>query len=192
MIGETLRAIRLTILFAVVTGLVYSLAMTGAIQLVFPAQANGSLINVNGQVVGSELIGQQFKSDKYFHGRVSATSTAYAADNSAGSNLGPNSKALIDRVASSARTVRQENGLGPNDQLPVDLVTADFSGFDPDITEASALIQVDRVAKSRGLDPSRVLVLVDKCVHGRILWIFGEPYVNVLEVNLALDRGEAG
>jgi K+-transporting ATPase ATPase C chain len=192
MIGEALRAIRLTIVFAVVTGLIYSLAMTGVIQLVFPLQANGSLISVNGQVVGSQLIGQEFKSDRYFHGRFSATSTPYAADNSAGSNLGPNNKALIDRVASSARTVRQENGLGPNDQVPVDLVTADFSGFDPDITEASALLQVDRVSKARGLDPARVRALIERYVNGRILWIFGEPYVNVLEVNLALDRGEAG
>jgi K+-transporting ATPase ATPase C chain len=192
MIGEALRAVRLTIVFAVVTGLVYSLAMTGAIQLIFSAQANGSLITVDGQVVGSQLIGQEFKSDRYFHGRVSATSPPYAADNSAGSNLGPNNRALIDRVASSARTVRQENGLGPNDSVPVDLVTADFSGFDPDISEASALLQVDRVARARGLDPARIQALVERYVHGRILWLFGEPYVNVLEVNLALDRGEAG
>ena len=192
MIGEALRAIRLTLVFAVVTGLVYSLVLTGAFQLVFPSQANGSLITVNGQVVGSQLIGQEFKSDRYFHGRVSSTSPAYAADNSAGSNLGPNNKALIDRVASSARAVRAENGMGQNDPVPVDLVTADFSGFDPDITEASALLQVHRIAQARGLDESRVRALVEKYVHGRILWIFGEPYVNVLEVNLALDRGEAG
>ena len=192
MIGEALRAIRLTLVFAVVTGLVYSLVLTGAFQLVFPSQANGSLITVNGQVVGSQLIGQEFKSDRYFHGRVSSTSPAYAADNSAGSNLGPNNKALIDRVASSARAVRAANGMGQNDPVPVDLVTADFSGFDPDITEASALLQVHRVAQARGLDESRVRALVEKYVHGRILWIFGEPYVNVLEVNLALDRGEAG
>ena len=189
---ELVRAVRLTLVFAVVTGLIYSLAMTGAIQLVFPSQANGSLITKNGQVVGSQLIGQEFKSDKYFHGRVSATATPYAADNSAGSNLGPNSKALIDRVASSARTVRQENGLGPKDQVPVDLVTADFSGFDPDITEASALIQVQRVAQARGLSVSRVRDLVERYVHGRILWLFGEPHVDVLELNMALDAGEAG
>ena len=188
---ELLRAVRLTLVFAVVTGLIYSLAMTGAIQLVFPSQANGSLVTYHGQVVGSQLIGQEFKSDKYFHGRVSATATPYAADNSAGSNLGPNSKALIDRVASSARTVRRENGLGPNDQVPVDLVTADFSGFDPDITEASALLQVQRVAQARGLSESRLHGLVERYVHGRILWVFGEPYVDVLELNMALDAGEA-
>jgi K+-transporting ATPase ATPase C chain len=190
MINEALRAIRLTIVFAVVTGLVYSLALTGAIQVMFPSQANGSLVTKDGQVVGSQLIGQQFTSDKYFHGRFSATS--YAADNSAGSNLGPNNKALVDRAASSARTVRQENGLGPNDPVPVDLVTADFSGIDPDISEAAALLQVDRVARARGLDSARVRALVEKHVQGRILWIFGEPHVNVLEVNMALDAGEAG
>jgi K+-transporting ATPase ATPase C chain len=189
---EFLRAIRLAVVFALVTGLIYSLAMTGAIQLIFPSQANGSLITSNGRVVGSALIGQEFKSDKYFHGRVSATATPYAADNSAGSNLGPNNKALIDRVASSARTARQENGQAPDSQVPVDLVTADFSGFDPDITEAAALYQVQRVAQARGLDEPKVRALVEKYVHGRILWLFGEPYVNVLELNMALDAGEAG
>ena len=189
---EFLRAIRLTLVFAVVTGLIYSLALTGAIQLIFPSQASGSLITRNGQVVGSQLIGQEFKSDRYFHGRVSATATPYAADNSAGSNLGPNNKALIDRVASSARTARAGNGLAPNAQVPVDLVTADFSGFDPGITEASALLQVQRVAEARGLDSAKVRALVERYVQGRVLWVFGEPFVNVLEVNLALDAGEAG
>ncbi len=190
--GELVRAVRLTLVFAVFTGLVYGLLLTGIFKAIFPSQANGSLITKNGQVVGSQLIGQQFTSDKYFHGRYSATSTPYAADNSAGSNLGPNNKALIDRLASSARTIRQENGLPANAQVPVDLVTADFSGFDPDVTEASALLQVDRVAKARGLDPVKVRALVEKYVQGRILWFFGEPHVNVLELNMALDAGEAG
>jgi K+-transporting ATPase ATPase C chain len=150
------------------------------------------VITKNGHVVGSQLIGQEFKSDKYFHGRFSASATPYAADNSGGSNLGPNNKALINRVASSARTTRTENGLAPDAQVPVDLVTADFSGFDPDVTEASALLQVDRIAKARGLDPTRVHALVEKYVSGRILWVFGEPHVNVLQLNLALDAGEAG
>ena len=189
--SELVRAVRLTVWFAVVTGLLYSLAITGVAQAVFPSQANGSVVTKNGQIVGSQLIGQDFRSDRYFHGRASATATPYAADNSAGSNLGPNNKALVDRVASSARTVRHENGLGPNDQVPVDLVTADFSGFDPDITEASALLQAPRVAKARGLDEARVRALVERYVHGRILWIFGEPYINVLELNMALDAGEA-
>ena len=191
MIGEALRAVRMTVWFAIVTGLVYSLAITGAGQLIFPSQANGSLVTGNGQVVGSQLIGQQIAADRYFHGRLSATATPYAADNSAGSNLAPNNKALVDRVASSARSYRDSNGLDPVAPVPVDAVTADFSGFDPDITEANALLQVDRVAKARGLDAGKVRALVERYVHGRILWIFGEPYVNVLEVNLALDRGEA-
>jgi K+-transporting ATPase ATPase C chain len=189
---ELIRAIRLTVVFALVTGLLYSVAFTGVAQVIFPNQANGSLITKNGQVVGSSLIGQEFKSNKYFHGRVSASATPYAADNSAGSNLGPNNKALIDRVASSARTARTDNGLAPDALVPVDLVTADFSGFDPDITEASALLQVHRVALARGLDESKLRALVETFVQGRVLWIFGEPHVNVLQLNLALDAGEPG
>jgi K+-transporting ATPase ATPase C chain len=184
------QAIRLTLVFAIVTGLVYGVAMTGLIQVIFHEQANGSLIVKNGQVVGSTLIGQQFSADKYFQGRYSAN--GYAADNSAGSNLGPSNQALIDRVASSARSFRQANGLGPNDQVPVDVVTGDFSGFDPNITEAAVLVQVHRVAQARNLDEAKVRALIEKYVHGRILWVFGEQYVNVLELNLALDNGEAG
>jgi K+-transporting ATPase ATPase C chain len=189
---ELLRAIRLTLVFATFTGLLYSLAITGAAQVLFNSQANGSLLYRNGGVIGSQLIGQEFSSARYFHGRPSATATPYAADNSAGSNLGPNSKALIDRVASSARTIRQENGLAPNAPLPADAVTADFSGVDPDVSEAYALLQVNRVAQARGLDPARVRALVEKYVQGRILWFFGEPHVNVLQINLALDAGQAG
>lgn len=196
---EIVQAIRLTIVFALFTGLVYGLGMTGLIQVIFNDQANGSLIVKNGQVVGSKLIGQEFTSDKYFHGRPSATvdpatgkPKPYAAENSAGSNLGPSNQVLIDRVASSVRAIRSENGLAPDAQVPVDLVTTDFSGFDPDITEASALLQVNRVAQVRNLDPAKVHALVEKYVHGRVLWIFGEPYVNVLELNMALDAGEAG
>jgi potassium-transporting ATPase KdpC subunit len=188
--GEIVQAIRLTLVFAVVTGLVYGVGMTGIIQVLFHDQANGSLIVKNGQVVGSTLIGQQFSADKYFQGRYSAN--GYAADNSFGSNLGPSNQALIDRVASSARAFRQANGLGPNDQVPVDVVTGDFSGFDPNITEASVLLQVRRVAQARSLDEAKVRALVEKYVHGRILWVFGEQYVNVLELNLALDNGAAG
>jgi K+-transporting ATPase ATPase C chain len=188
--SELVQAIRLTLVFAIVTGLVYGVAMTGLIQVIFHEQANGSLIVKNGQVVGSTLIGQQFSADKYFQGRYSAN--GYAADNSAGSNLGPSNQALIDRVASSARSFRQANGLGPNDQVPVDVVTGDFSGFDPNITEAAVLVQVHRVAQARNLDEAKVRALIEKYVHGRILWVFGEQYVNVLELNLALDNGEAG
>jgi potassium-transporting ATPase KdpC subunit len=188
--GEIVQAIRLTLVFAVVTGLVYGVAMTGLIQVLFHDQANGSLIVKNGQVVGSTLIGQQFSADKYFQGRYSAN--GYAADNSAGSNLGPSNQVLIDRVASSARAFRQANGLGANDPVPVDVVTGDFSGLDPYITEASVLLQVHRVAQARNLDEAKVRALVERYVHGRILWVFGEQYVNVLELNLALDSGAAG
>jgi potassium-transporting ATPase KdpC subunit len=188
--SEIVQALRLTLVFAIFTGLVYGVGMTGIIQVLFHDQANGSLIVKNGQVVGSTLIGQQFSADKYFQGRYSAN--GYAADNSAGSNLGPSNQVLIDRVASSARAFRQANGMGANDQVPVDVVTGDFSGFDPNITEASVLLQVHRVAQARNLDEAKVRALVEKHLHGRILWIFGEQYVNVLELNLALDSGEAG
>jgi K+-transporting ATPase ATPase C chain len=196
---EIVQAIRLTVVFALFTGLVYGLGMTGLIQVLFNDQANGSLIVKNGQVVGSKLIGQEFTSDKYFHGRPSATvdpatgkPKPYAAENSAGSNLGPSNQVLINRVASDVRAFQQANGLDPSTQVPVDIVTSDFSGLDPDITEAAALLQVNRVAQARNLDAARVHALVEKYVHGRVLWIFGEPYVNVLELNMALDAGEAG
>ena len=187
---ETLRALRLTLVFALVTGLIYSLAMTGIAQVLFNGQANGSLINLNGQVVGSSLIGQQFTNSTYFHGRPSANS--YAADNSAGSNLAPSNQALIDRVSAAADEFRRENYMAPTDPVPVDIVTTDFSGFDPHISVAAAYLQVRRVAGARGLDQARVKALVDKYTQGRVLGIFGEPSVNVLELNLALDRGEAG
>ncbi|HKF75093.1 MAG TPA: potassium-transporting ATPase subunit KdpC [Candidatus Dormibacteraeota bacterium] len=197
--SELLRALRLTLVIFAVTGLIYPFVGTGLAQALFHGQANGSLVTKNGQVVGSTLIGQEFTSDRYFHARPSATVNAstgkpqpYAADNSAGSNYGASNAALIDRVKKDVQTVRQQNGLAPDAQVPADLVTTDFSGFDPDISEASALLQVDRVAKARGLDAARVRALVESHVQGRVLWIFGEPYVNVLDVNMALDGGEAG
>jgi K+-transporting ATPase ATPase C chain len=188
--AEILKGIRLTIVFGLITGVIYPLAITGISQVVFHDAANGSLITKNGQVVGSSLIGQQFASDKYFHGRPSAN--GYAADNSAGSNLGPSNQSLVTRVASDARAFRDANGLGPNDPVPADIVTADFSGLDPHITEASALLQAHRVAQTRGLEEAKVRALIEKYVYGRILWIFGQPTVNVLQLNLALDNGEAG
>jgi K+-transporting ATPase ATPase C chain len=187
---EILKGIRLTLVFGLITGIIYPLAITGISQVAFHDAANGSLITRNGQVVGSNLIGQQFSSDRYFHGRPSAN--GYAADNSAGSNLGPSNAALTSRVASDVRAARDANGLGPNEPIPADMVTTDFSGVDPDVSEATALLQVHRVAQARGLDEAKVRALIEKYVHGRILWFFGEPYVNVLEVNLALDAGEAG
>ena len=197
---ELLIALRLTLVVAVVTGLIYPFLITGIAQALFHDQANGSLITRNGQVVGSRLIGQEFTKPEYFHGRVSSTvnindpskAQPYNAENSTGSNFGPSNKALIDRVSKDVQTARKEDGLGPNDQVPVDLVTSDFTGFDPDITEASALVQVNRVATARSLDPARVRALVERHLQGRILWIFGEPHVNVLDVNMALDNGEAG
>jgi K+-transporting ATPase ATPase C chain len=196
--SELLRALRLTLVVFALTGLVYPLVGTGIAQALFNSQANGSLVTKNGQVIGSSLIGQEFTSARYFNGRVSATVNAstgkaqpYAADNSAGSNLGPNNKALVDRVSQDVAAIRKKNGLAPDAKIPVDLVTADFSGLDPNVTEASALIQVDRVAKARNLDASKVRALVESHVQGRILWIFGEPHVNVLDVNMALDNGGA-
>jgi K+-transporting ATPase ATPase C chain len=197
---ELLTALRLTIVIGVVTGLAYPLLITGIAQTLFPFQANGSLVSKNGEVVGSSLIGQYFTSDKYFHGRPSATVDAndatkavpYNAANSGGSNLAPSNKALSSRVAADVATIRQTDPGVPPDGVPVDLVTTDFSGFDPDITEAGALVQVDRVAEIRGLDPDKVRALVEKYVQGRILWVFGEPHVNVLQLNLALDAGAAG
>jgi K+-transporting ATPase ATPase C chain len=198
--SELLRAARLTALVAVVTGLIYPLVITGISQVVFHDQASGSLITKNGQVVGSKLIGQNFTDPKYFFGRPSATvnvsnatkSDPYNAQNSTGSNLGPSNKVLIDRVAKAVAQIRKEDGLAPNSLVPVDLVTTDFSGFDPDISEAAALIQVNRVASARNLDPTRVRELVEKYLQGRVLLVFGEPHVNVLMLNMALDDGEAG
>jgi K+-transporting ATPase ATPase C chain len=197
---ELLRALRLTLVIAAVTGLIYPLVITGISQVVFHDQANGSLITKNGQVVGSKLIGQNFTDPKYFFGRPSATASVsdatksdpYNAQNSAGSNLAPSNKVLIDRVSRAVAQIRKENNLPADSRVPVDLVTTDFSGFDPDITEAGALTQVNHVATARNLDPAKVRALVEKYVQGRSLGIFGEPHVNVLALNMALDNGEAG
>jgi K+-transporting ATPase ATPase C chain len=197
---ELLRAARLTLVVAVVTGLIYPFVITGISQVVFHDQANGSLITKNGQLVGSKLIGQNFDDPRYFFGRPSATlnvsdatkSDPYNAQNSAGSNLAPSNKALIDRVQKAVEQIRKENNLPAGSLVPVDLVTTDFSGFDPDITEAGALTQVNHVATARNLDPAKVRALVEKYVQGRVLGVFGEPHVNVLALNMALDAGQAG
>ena len=197
--GELLRAMLLTLAMGLITGIVYPLAITGVAQVVFHDQANGSLITENGEVVGSRLIGQEFTDPRYFMGRPSATTNdagtkpqPYNADNSTGSNLAPSNKALIDRVAASVAAIRTQDHLGQSDPVPVDLVTTDFSGFDPDITEASALLQVDRVAAARNLNPAKVRALVVQQLQGRYVLVFGEPHVNVLLLNMALDGGAAG
>ncbi|MBR1166056.1 K(+)-transporting ATPase subunit C [Bradyrhizobium liaoningense] len=197
MLREIRPAIVLLLVLTAITGLAYPLAMTGIAGALFPAQAQGSLIERDGKVIGSALIGQEFKDDKYFHGRPSATlapdpndsaktvSAPYNAANSGGSNLGPTSKALADRLKEDVDKLRSEN---PNASVPVDLVTTSASGLDPDISPEAAQFQVPRVAKARSLPEDQVKQLVTASTEGRLLGLLGEPRVNVLALNLALDR----
>jgi potassium-transporting ATPase KdpC subunit len=197
MLREIRPAIVVLVALTLITGLVYPLVMTGIAQAVFPDQANGSLIERDGKVIGSQLIGQNFTSDKYFHGRLSATTAPdpkdptktiaapYNAENSGGSNLAPSNKALIDRVKTDLPKLAKEN---PGTPVPIDLVTTSASGLDPDISPEAALFQVPRIAKARNLPEDKIRQLIDANTEGRLLGLLGKPHVNVLQLNLALDR----
>ena len=196
MLREIRPAILVLVALTLITGLAYPLAMTGIAGVLFPTQAQGSRIEKDGKVIGSALIGQEFKEDKYFHGRPSATvapdpadstktvPAPYNAANSGGSNLGPTSKALADRLKEDVEKLKAEN---PNMPVPVDLVTTSASGLDPDISPEAALFQVPRVARARKLPEERVRQLVADNTKGRLAGLLGEPRVNVLALNLALD-----
>jgi K+-transporting ATPase ATPase C chain len=175
----------MTVVTTILLGLIYPLVVTGLAQLFFPQKANGQLIYRNGELIGSRIIGQPFTGPAYFHSRPSAAGTGYDAANSGGTNFGPTNEKLIDRVNTDAAALRSEN---PGHPVPVDLVTTSASGLDPDITPAAAFFQVPRIAKERKLSESAVEDLVRKHIKGRDLGFLGEPRVNVLELNLALDQ----
>ncbi len=184
-------ACRMLVVLLVLLGIIYPLAMAGLSYVLFPAQADGSLIVRNRQVIGSRLIGQSFTSARYFHGRPSAAGNGYDAQSSGGSNLGPTNRALIDAVRARASAIREHDPGINRARIPVDLVTTSGSGLDPEISPAAARVQLDRVARARDLSPEAVRSLIVANTRGRFLGVFGEPGVNVLELNLALDRMSA-
>jgi K+-transporting ATPase ATPase C chain len=200
MLKELRPAIVVFVVLMLITGLAYPLAMTGVSQALFPWQANGSLIEKDGKVIGSTLIGQHFTSDRYFQGRPSATlgpdpadasksvPQPYNAANSMGSNLGPTSRALVERVKADVDKLKAEN---PNTPVPIDLVTTTGGGLDPHISPEAAFFQVPRIAKARNIEEHRVRELVGQHIEGRLFGFLGEPRVSVLALNLALDRGPA-
>ena len=181
---ELILALRFTLVTTAVFGLLYPLVMTGLSHLLFPKQAAGSLIEKNGRIIGSKLIGQGFSADKYFHSRPSAAANGYDASASSPSNLAPTNQALVDRVKSDVAKLQQEN---PGAPIPVDLVTASGSGLDPEISPAAAEFQIPRIAKARGMSAESLKGLIARHTQGRTFGIFGEPRVNVLELNLDLD-----
>lgn len=197
MLKQIRPALVVLVALTLITGLIYPLAITGIAGILFPAQAHGSLIEQDGKVIGSALIGQNFTSEKYFHGRPSATNTPdpndstknidapYNAANSGGSNLGPTSKALAERLKGDVEKLKQEN---PNALVPVDLVTTSASGLDPDISPEAARFQAIRIAKARGVPEARIHELIQSRIQGRVFGLLGEPRVNVLDLNIRLDQ----
>ena len=180
-----LVAALMTVVTTVLFGIVYPLAMTGLAQAIFPAKANGQLIERSGRVIGSRIVGQTFSSSGYFHGRPSAAGAGYDAANSGGTNLGPTSRKLVDAVKAAVEAARREN---PSAPVPIDLVTSSASGLDPHVSPAAALFQAPRVARERGVGEADVRRMIEARVEGRQWGFFGEPRVNVLELNLALDE----